>query len=232
MRNMLPRIIPVCLVFVIVPLFGPLAQEPPRKTEVITTSIAKTQEPTKVQTQTMPTGGDSLMVGAVTLRLGMPKDVSLDALRSRYDVEKWDSPSVPDASALPEDWRVQGKGHKTPIDKVLGTVRFRSGKLVLVSREWTPEDKEYTSANVAEIIYTLATKFVGEENVNCHLRTWTSQQEPGPGHLEFRETHITCGRRQIVITLSWQSSASWVQITESIGEASEISPFDAAQAHR
>ena len=70
---------------------------------------------------------------AVTLRLGMPKDTALNALRSRYEVEKGGLPFVPDSSTLPDDWRVQGKGHKTPVDKVLGRVRFRSGKLTSVS---------------------------------------------------------------------------------------------------
>lgn len=161
----------------------------------------------------------------VALRLGVAKDIVLSALLNRYDLVETNG-SVSDSSNLPDDWQVQDRSHKTPADKVLGFVRFRSGKLTSITEELTPEDREYTGPNVAEIIYTVTSKFVREGNTICRLQTWSSQQQSGPGHLEFRETHITCGRRQLEIIISWQSAASWVQVRESLSEPSEISEFD------
>jgi hypothetical protein len=79
----------------------------------------------------------------VSLRLGDTKGVVLSALRSQYDLSEIYGP-VPDSINAPDDWLVQDKGHKTPTDKVLGSLRFRLGKLTSITRGWTPEDRDYS----------------------------------------------------------------------------------------
>jgi hypothetical protein len=157
---------------------------------------------------------DALSIGAVTLRLGMPKDAALSELGKHYALQE-DLPST----ELFDNWRIQDK---TRGDEFLGDVRFRSGKLTLASKVWTHESKEYSGADAAEIIYKVLSKFEAEGKVNCVIQTFTSLQPSGPGHLEFRRAEITCGHRQIDVTLMWQSGPGWVQVNESITDEPEM----------
>jgi len=157
---------------------------------------------------------DALSIGAVTLRLGMPKDAALSELGKHYTLHR-DIPST----ELLDNWRIQDK---TRADEIYGFLRFRSGKLTLASKVWTHESKEYSGADTAEIIYEVLSKFVAEGKVSCAIQTFASLQPSGPGHLEFRQAEITCGHRQIDVTLSWQSGPAYVQVNESITDEPEM----------
>ena len=150
---------------------------------------------------------DALSIGAVTLRLGMSKDAALSTLGKHYALKR-DLPST----ELFDNWRIQDK----TADEILGFVRFRSGKLTLASKIWTHENKEYSGADTAGIIYKVLSKFVAEGKMNCAIQTFASQQRSGPGGLEFRQAEITCGHRQIDVTLTWQAGPAYVQVDESI----------------
>jgi hypothetical protein len=143
----------------------------------------------------------------------MPEDSTLVALRKHYNLER-----AKYSTAAFNDYVIQDK---TKPDQVLGSVRFRSGKLTLAAKEWTPEDKNYSGADVAEIIYKVISKFEQEGNEACTIKTLSFVQSAGPGGLELRQTDIHCGHRRLEISLSWQTGPAWVQATESIAEESE-----------
>ena len=180
-----------------------------------TTSAQGVSRPREARTTSNnPPVNDELSIGSVTLRLGMSKDAVMSELGKHYAVTC--SLCPPQGTPL-EDWLIYEKTHP---DELVGNVRFVSGKLTLASRVWTHENKDYSGADTAEIVYKVFSKFVAEGNTNCTVKTWASQQSSGPGELEFRETQITCGHREIAIYLNWQSThPGYVQVTESITEA-------------
>jgi hypothetical protein len=160
--------------------------------------------------------GEALSIGSVTLRLGMPKATALSELRKHYNLQL----TTPSATWL-EDWDIRNEVRD---DEILGEVRFRSGILTFASKEWAPGEKEYSGADVAEMIYKLASQFEREGDVKCTIRTFSSLPHAGPGGLEFRKTEITCGHRQIDVMLIWQSGPARMQVTESIAYESEMIP--------
>lgn len=157
---------------------------------------------------------DVLSIGTVTLRLGMPKDAALSELGKHFALQE-----VQPSTESFDNWLIHDK---TRLNELIGELRFRSGKLTLAKKEWTPIEKDYSGADTMEIIYKLASEFVDKGNVNCTIRTFASLQQPGPGSLEFRETEITCGHRQIELVLTWQSGPAWVQVSESITDEPEM----------
>jgi hypothetical protein len=166
--------------------------------------------------QSQAVTGEALTIGRVTLRLGMPEDAVLSDLGKYYFLQRYE----PSTQAF-DNWLILNKAKH---EENLGALRFRLGKLTLARKEWTHEEKEYSGADTVEIIYKLASEFESKGNVNCTIRTYSSVQQTGPGGVEFRETEITCGHRQIELMLSWQSGPAWVQVSESIGDEAEMIP--------
>jgi hypothetical protein len=154
-----------------------------------------------------------LSIGPVVLRLGATEDSVLLVLRRHYDLQRaeYSTPAF-------GDYVIVAKGNP---DNVLGSVRFRSGTLTLAAKEWTPEDKSYSGADVAEIIYKVMFKFEQQGDVACTIRTISSVQSVGPSGLELRQSEIRCGHRRLDISLSWQAGQAWIQATESIAEQGE-----------
>jgi hypothetical protein len=191
--------------FVFVPLSVAVAlvQTPPTKGGLLVTAAPTTQG----------SANDALSIGSVVLRLGMPEDSALAALKNRYSLERaqYSAPTL-------EDYLIQEKGKP---EEIIGQVRFRSGMMTLASKEWTPEDKNYSGADLAEIIYKVISRFEQEGDVACTVKTLSSAQSSGPGGLELRQTEILCGHRRLEISLSWRNGSAWVQASESIAEESE-----------
>jgi len=157
--------------------------------------------------QTVGTG-TSLTFGAVTIYLGMPRASALSELGKHYGLQR-----ITHSTEVLDDWVIVEKTHT---DKFVGSVRFRSGKMTLASKHWTRETQEYSGVDTAEIIYKVMSKFEKEGNVNCTVRTFSSLPQSGPGGLEFRQTQFVCAHRQVDISLTWKSSDSWVEVSESI----------------
>jgi hypothetical protein len=167
--------------------------------------------------QSKPTvDGEALSIGRVTLRLGMPKDAALSDLGKYYFLQRYE----PSTESF-DNWMIL---NKVKHEENLGALRFRLGKLTLARKEWTHEEKVYSGTDTIEIIYKLTSEFESKGNVNCTIRTYSSVQQTGPGGVEFRETEITCGHRQIELMLSWQSGPAWVQVSESIVDEAEMIP--------
>ena len=79
---------------------------------------------------------EALRIGGVTLRLGLPKDAVLSDLGKYYFLQKYE----PSPESF-ENWLIL---NKAKYEENHGALRFRSGKLSLASKEWTPEDKQYS----------------------------------------------------------------------------------------
>ena len=158
----------------------------------------------------LPTVGTAtgLTFGAVTIYLGMPRASALSELGKHYGLQR-----ITHSTEVLDDWVIVEKTHT---DKFVGSVRFRSGQMTLASKHWTRETQEYSGVDTAEIIYKVMSKFEKEGNVNCTVRTFSSLPQSGPGGLEFRQTQFVCAHRQVDISLTWQSSDSWVEVSESI----------------
>ena len=178
-------------------------------------SVGRLALASKFQSKTTAEG-DAFSIGRVTVRLGMAEDTVLSDLGKYYFLQRYE----PSTESF-DNWMILNKANH---EENLGALRFRSGRLSLASKEWTPEDKQYSGADVAEMIYKLVSQFERNGNVTCTLRTFSSLQHAGPGGMEFRETEITCGHRQIALNLSWQSGPAWVQVTESILDQTEMVP--------
>ncbi len=149
---------------------------------------------------------DTISIGSTTLKLGMSKDEVLSDLGKHYLLE----------NPIPTDWYIHPKSDNGTL---LGGVRFNtSGKLSKAWKVWTPEEKDYTAAEIAEVIHRIADKYVTEGNTACSLETSSSLPAPGPGHLEMRTTVIRCGHKNISITLSWKSGPGNVQVNEGLGD--------------
>ena len=150
--------------------------------------------------------GDILSIGVATLRLGMSRDAALSELGTYYSLRR-----VPESVEQNDYWLIFDKLRS---DESLGEIHFLTGKLTWASKDWTHENKQYSGSDAAEIIYRLFSKLEAEGNTNCVVKTSASRQSPGPGHLEFRETRIICGHRQVEIILSWQSGVAYLQVNE------------------
>jgi hypothetical protein len=151
---------------------------------------------------------DALSIGAARVILGMSKEAALSEVRKYYALQV----TEPHDEVF-QDWVISDKANP---NELLGVLRFRAGKLTAASKHWTHENKDYSGADTAEIIYKVFSKLVAEGDKNCTIGTIASLQRSGPGGLEFRETQITCGHHEIEITLQWQSGPAYVQVTEHI----------------
>src|SRR5882724_8199265 len=149
--------------------------------------------------------GTRMTFGVVTIYLGMPRESALSDLGEQYGLQQ-----IAHSTQMFDDWVIVEKTHA---DKLVGSVRFRLGKMTLASKHWTRETQDYSGVDTAEIIYKVMSQFVKEGNVNCTVHTFSSLPQSGPGHLEFRQTQFVCAHRQVDITLTWKSSDSWVEVS-------------------
>lgn len=155
-----------------------------------------------------PLNSDVLSIGGVILRLGMSRDAALPELRKYFLLQ-----GVPYSTEEDALWMIRDKSHP---EESLGEVHFVSGKLTWASKDLTHQNKQYSGADIAEIIYKVFSEFEAKGTTTCAAKNLASQQSPGPGHMEFRETQLTCGPRQVEIILNWQSGPANVQVNEII----------------
>jgi hypothetical protein len=148
---------------------------------------------------------ETISIGSTQVYLGMPKGTVISQLGKGYLLEETDSPGT---------WLLHAKSGKMII---LGGVTFdKADKLSEAWRAWTPEERNYTAAEVAEIMYKVVSKFVEEGNTKCTVGTLSSVQSSGPGGLELRFTDINCGARQLEIQLTWRAGQAYTLVSESL----------------
>jgi hypothetical protein len=169
--------------------------------------------------------GDYLEIGSTTLRLGTPKGVIIPELAKAYVLERLDeqlenirrverNKGMKHVTA--EAWALRPKTNS--MSAVLGSIGFdSSGKLCWANKDWTPGAKDYSTTEIGEAIYKVIFGFVEQGNMVCFLST-DALHSTGPGGMELRTAHLTCGHRNMQIQLGWTSGLGHMTVDEGIGE--------------
>lgn len=119
---------------------------------------------------------ETLAIGAVELRLGMPQDVVLGELaHAGYNLKKTSEQS----------WFVQAQvpGGKY---RVIGGIGFRDGYLTFINRSWDIE--EDTDAGLGNALFGVLSSLYSQGRSVCSLQT-NSQQNP---QSEMKTIYLTC----------------------------------------
>ena len=120
---------------------------------------------------------NTIKFGNKVLRLGMAKDTVLAALVENYSVDEngWVTTKSP--------YRAEGQ------------VVFKNGKLVSVSKDWSPSNQQH-GYELANNIYGLFKDLQNEGITNCDLSTASNQTATG----ESKTVFLWCGRKKIGIS--------------------------------
>jgi hypothetical protein len=107
-----------------------------------------------------PQSSESLVLGGVTLRLGMPQDDAFSRLRERYNLEKLNSHGL---------WNVQDGG------RVIGAVVFVAGQVASITKEIGEVDTELGLANA---LYRAVSTYEQRGHSPCEIETDDDSSEP------------------------------------------------------
>jgi hypothetical protein len=143
---------------------------------------------------------ESLMLGAVELRLGTAQDVVLATLtRAGYTVTEETG-----------GWTVEEPGK--PYHH-LGAVGFKKNILTSIDRDWTP-DSQSDAVAVVEGIYGALSAAYKDGRSTCSLTT-EDQQHPT---IDIKSITLICGpsRKSLTIGIVHHEGSSGVTVTESL----------------
>jgi len=93
-------------------------------------------------------------------------------------------------------WQIQSKSKNLKTFDSIGSLGFRNGKLIYISRDWSPDgDDQPMNFGAADAIYGLLAQFQRDGNTACQI----SAQENNSPKYEVRTILITCGSKDIRI---------------------------------
>lgn len=133
-------------------------------------------------------GPETIIIGSVSLRLGMSHAEVVSTLSPQYDLVRL--PETEDA------WYVQHRGSAPVVGCQL---HFRNAELTAISCTAGPADPADKEAGVpfAQALYGVIAKFIQENHTACSLLTKEKQESWG----EVKNVHIVCGPKRITITI-------------------------------
>lgn len=129
---------------------------------------------------------DSVGIGGVRLKLGMPQGVVLQQLGDSFDLQKA-------AGKSSTNWLVTQKGHP---QAAVASVSFKEQKLTFVSKIWTVNEPN-TEAGLGNALFGAVTSFEQEGKTGCTIKTGQSQ-EPA---MERKTIFIICGQKHLQIDM-------------------------------
>lgn len=153
--------------------------------------------------------GETVIIGATALRIGMSKDDVISALGMQYNLLAW-----PDMLAPASRYSVlEGKSN------LVGIVTFDGGYLTEVEKDWNPNDRHYSDGEVGRVLVTVFTHLVNEGKETCSIVISrpppVSQNGQGP-RIMVRDVGIKCGRKLIRISTTTEDGVDSLAITEEI----------------
>jgi hypothetical protein len=128
---------------------------------------------------------ESVVIGGMTVRLGMAQDFVIQGLRESYNLQETGTPAAAGSS-----WIAETKAG--PPYVTVARVAFVGGRLTSVYKYWTNGSESESQAGFASTLYGAVTRFEKEGKVPCELTANNSQQPAG----ELRTLLVTCSGRQ------------------------------------
>jgi hypothetical protein len=129
---------------------------------------------------------DSIDIGGVPLKLGMPQGVVLQQLGGPFDLQE-------SAGKSSTSWLVTQKAHPRA---AVASVSFKEQKLTFVSKIWTVNEPD-TEAALGNALFGAVSSFEQEGKTGCTIKTGQSQ---GPT-VERKTIFIICGQKHLQIDI-------------------------------
>jgi hypothetical protein len=145
----------------------------------------------------------SIEFGDIRLTLGLPQNEVLGRLAEKYRIDRIDDGTYFVATKLSSNEQYD----------VVGTIRFRQGKLVSVYRPWVPAHSN--GAELARSFYRLARVFVQEGRTACTLGVAENEMADGENH----SVVIKCGGKSIEVHVTRTHHTKEVATVEEVLEA-------------
>ena len=129
----------------------------------------------------------AILLAGIEMKLGMPRDVVMDALKGKYDLSQ-----VGDS----DSWNIAEKG--APPYDLVGGVAFEEGKLTWVSRNWGAFH-EPGAAVFAKELFSVLNIIAAESGGVARVRANTAARQPG---LTVEKIELEFGSKRVTIFIS------------------------------
>lgn len=144
----------------------------------------------------------SILIGSVTLEVGMPQDRVISQFAESYRLQKLRE------SGKYSDWSVFTSGKP---GTMIAHLNFESGKLTGVSKSWYLEEDSSKGVEFASGLYGAIAQFISEGKRSCSI---DAQQHQSPG-METKTIYIVCGDKYLSIVVNKvQNYAPGAQLEE------------------
>lgn len=131
---------------------------------------------------------DSIDIGGVRLKIGMPENIVLQQLGASFDLHEG-----PAGEAFTE-WLITVKGS---LKSAVGNVCFQASKLSCVYKNWTVNEPR-TEAGFANALYGAVSSFEGEGRTkDCTLETGQSLEPT----MQRKDVSIICGHKRLYVNV-------------------------------
>jgi hypothetical protein len=149
--------------------------------------------------------GDSVSIGDVVLRPGMPQSVVLEKLGKDFDIERLDNGDHPFWSG----WAIWTKDERK---NDVGRVDFENGRLVQATKTWANLYDDNRAIELAQAVLGVIANFEQEGATACTIRT-DRRMHPG---VELNVASVTCGKRELAVTIYRKNGKSAASVEETI----------------
>lgn len=148
-----------------------------------------------------------IYIGNVKLTLGSSRESTLVRLRTQYGV---------DSMASQDQWMVISGS--PPSNAVIGTVSFKRGLLARVTRVWTPPEAASTQSDAIRAVIGALPQLLSDRQATCQLADRSNRSPTG----DLSDITVTCGERQVAITLVRYDGRDLISVTEQLGPESIV----------
>jgi hypothetical protein len=138
-------------------------------------------------------------IGTIELQLGDSKVATLEQLRREFRVD-----SITDD----DHWGIYNLDG--PPYVAVGSVAFRTGRISLITREWSPGVGEATQADLMRAIVAALQTLLNDRQANCTLLD-RSNRSP---RAELSAIDVRCGNRRVSLTHSRFQGRPYVNVAE------------------
>ena len=124
---------------------------------------------------------DEMVLGGMTLRLGMSQDEVFQKLGAIYDVRP--------VGGVEGMWNVGYRGGVAVAG--VGSVQFQDGRLIIANRSW--DVQEQSASSLAEGFYEAVRLITSGDWAHCSARNWT------PPGSTMKQVLVDCGSRRVMV---------------------------------
>jgi len=137
-----------------------------------------------------PNSSESIEIGGMTIRLGMPQDFVIHGLSEFYNVHE-----IGSAAASISSWVAETKAG--PPYMAVANLAFAGGRLSSVYKFWAVDAETHADSGLATTLYAAVAKFERENKPPCVVATNHAQPPAG----ERRALVVSCGGQQKFLSI-------------------------------